>query len=133
MVCVPASSHEPVLPRHQLARHDRLASGRQPPPAWPKGPVQDPPVLDLGQVNDAVWFDFDVVEGDVLLQDGGLLGREGHGGEALEGARPIYCVRVGGVGEVGRGLVEVAEGFGGGGEVVLGLGRGGGGVGGRCG
>ena len=57
----PSLHHERILPRHSLCRHDRLPPWRKPPGPGPKRPVQDPAVLDLGEVDDAVGFHFYVV------------------------------------------------------------------------
>lgn len=53
-----------ILPRDTLPRHDRLSPRRQAPPAGPKGLVQDPPVLYLWQIEDAVGLALYVVHGD---------------------------------------------------------------------
>lgn len=89
---VPSMRHKRILPRNALLRNNRLPPRRKPPPAGPKGSVQDPPVLDLWQVQDAVGFAFDVVKGDGREKHvGGFFG-EGLGGKAVEGARPVYLV-----------------------------------------
>ena len=132
---IPSASYKPVFPRDQLSRHDRLPSRRESPSTWPKRTIQDSSVLDLGQINNPIGLDLDIIERYLLLQDRSLFGGERRGGEALEGARPVHFIcrlRV-----EGLGLVEGAQGvgFGGGGELVVDLfgGLGGGGLGGLCG
>ena len=51
---VPAQHDQGVLPRHSFRRDDRLSPRREPPTTRPKRLVQDPPVLDFREVDDAV-------------------------------------------------------------------------------
>ena len=113
-IYAPSLHHERILPRHGPRRHDRLAPWRETPAAGPERPVQDAAVLDLGQIDDAVGFHFDVVGVDGCEEDvGGFFG-EGYGGKAVEGARPVYLalIFVEEDGLVEETLCEVREGRG---------------------
>lgn len=63
----PPRGNKRILPRHQLPRHDRLPARRKAPTPGPEGAVQNAPVFDLGQVDDAVGLDFDVFAVDIAL------------------------------------------------------------------
>lgn len=87
---VPSMRHERILPRNALPRNNRLPPRRQTPPTRPKRAVQDPPILYLRQVQDAIGLAFDVFGRDGREEHvGGFFG-EGFGAEAVEGARPVY-------------------------------------------
>lgn len=81
---------------------DELAAGSEAPTAGAEGGVEDAAVLDLGQVDDAVGFDFDVVRVKGLLQDGGDLGPEGRFAQSVERLRPVDHVVVGVLGRRAR-------------------------------
>lgn len=127
----PSLHHERILPRHRLRRHDRLPPWRKAPAPGPEGAVQDPAVFDLGQVDDAVGLDFDVVGVEGCEQDVGAFFGEGFRGEAVEGARPVYLAGafVEDDGLVGEAVCEVGNwrgGFGGGWALgILSVGEGG--------
>lgn len=82
-VSLPSTTNKTILPRHQLARHNSLSSRRKTPASRPKRLVQYAPVLDLGQVEDSIGLDLDVVGVQLGLQDGALLGGERRAGEAV--------------------------------------------------
>lgn len=101
-----------ILPRDALPRDDRLASGRQAPSARPERAIHHASILDLGQEDNAVGLDFDILFGDRCEQGIGCFLGKGLEREALEGARPIN-VRLGGLGErlIGEALGNVADGL----------------------
>jgi len=103
-----------VLARHHLLAHHQLAARRQPPPAGAEGLVQDAPVLDLGQVDDAVGLDLDVLGVQRLHQHRGRLGAEGRRREAVEGRRPVDGRAGSAVGAVTVAAERGGEGLGGG-------------------
>lgn len=105
---IPTMHQQSILPSHTLRRHNSLPPRRQPPSPRPKRPIQNPPVLNLGQVDDALRLDLDVVLVDGRHEDvGGLLG-EGLVGEAVVGGRPVDLLAVVGCG-VGGGIAEAAR------------------------
>lgn len=65
-------TYQSILPRHRLRRHNTLTPGYKPPPSRPKRPIQDPAILDFGQIHNAVGFDFHVL---------GVCGFEKHGAD----------------------------------------------------
>ena len=83
-----------ILSRHQLVRNHQLPPRRETPPAGAEGLVQDPSVLDLGQVHDPVGLDLDVARVEVPHQHRRRLGGEGVRGEPVEGGGPVYGVTV---------------------------------------
>lgn len=82
-MCLPSAANETVFSCHQLACHDGLASRRKTPASGPESLVQYAPVLDLGQVEDSIGLDLDVVGVELGLEDGALLGGERRAGEAM--------------------------------------------------
>jgi hypothetical protein len=80
---LPSTTNKAIFPRHQLARHDSLASRRKTPASGPEGFVQYAPVLDLREVKDSVRFDLDVIGVQLGLQDCALLGGERGAGETM--------------------------------------------------
>lgn len=87
--------HQRVLLRHDLLAHDQRAPRRQAPPAGAERPVQDPPVLDLGQVQNTIGLDLNVVRDQRLHKHLGRLGGEGRRRQALEGGRPVNRLLLG--------------------------------------
>jgi len=86
---IPPITNKSILPRHRLGRDDALAPRHEPPPSRSERPVQDAPVLDLGQVDDAVGLDLDVLGVRRRQQDvRHLLGERLHR-EPVVGARPV--------------------------------------------
>ena len=57
----PPMTYQRIFPRHRLRRHNALTSRHKTPSAGPKCLIQDPPVLDLGQIDDAIRLDFDII------------------------------------------------------------------------
>lgn len=82
-VSLPSTTNKAVFSRYQLARHDSLSSGRKTPASGPESLVQYAPVLDLGQVEDSIRLDLDVVGVQLGLEDSALLGCERRAGEAM--------------------------------------------------
>lgn len=78
-----------VLPRHQLLVDRQLAARRQPPGPRPECRVQDAPVLDLGQVDDAVGLDLDVLGVHGRLQRRRRLRRERRRAQPVVRLRPV--------------------------------------------
>lgn len=93
--------NEGVLPRHDLLADRHLAPGRKTPATGAEGLVQDAPVLDLGQVDDAVGLDLDVLHVDGAHEDRCRLGAEGRRRQAVEGLAPVDAVAI--VADLGRG------------------------------
>ena len=81
---LPSVTNERILPRHSLGRHDALAARNKPPPAGPERAVQDPPILDFRQVDNAVRLDFDLGGVRLREEDVRYFFGEGLGGEAVE-------------------------------------------------
>lgn len=115
VIFLPSAADEAIFSRDQLASHDCLSSRRQTPAARPEGFVQNASVLDLREVEDSVWFDFDVVWVELGLEDCALLGGEGRAGEAVVGSRPVdlALVLVEGGRRVDEAVGQGAEGGGG--------------------
>lgn len=80
---LPAAADKAVLACNELARHDCLSSRRKTPTSRAKCLVQYAPVFDLGEVEDAVGLDLDVIGVQLGLQDGALLGGERRAGKAM--------------------------------------------------
>lgn len=87
--------HQGILARHTLIRNNRLASRGQSPTARAERLVQDAPVLDLGQVHDAVRLHFNVLGRNGLLQHLGRFLAEGLLRETVEGSRPVHPAAAG--------------------------------------
>ena len=75
-VSLPSATNKTVFSRHQLACHNGLSSRRKTPSSRPESLVQYAPVLDLGQVEDSIGLDLDVVRVELGLEDSALLGGE---------------------------------------------------------
>lgn len=75
---------ERILPRDNLLADHELPTRRHAPSARTEGLVQDPAVLDLGEVDDAVGFDLHVLERNRLHQHGRDLGTERRSGKSVE-------------------------------------------------
>ena len=88
-VSLPSTTNKTIFPRHQFARHNRLSSRRKTPASRPERLVQYAPVLDLGQVEDSIGLDLNVVGVQLGLEDGALLGGERRTGETVVRARPV--------------------------------------------
>jgi hypothetical protein len=86
---LPSTTNKTIFPCHQLARHNSLSSRCKTPASRPERLVQYAPVLDLGQVEDSIGLDLDVVGVQLGLEDGALLGGEGRAGEAVVRSGPI--------------------------------------------
>lgn len=86
---MPSMHNKRILPRHHLVAHHCLPARGEAPPARAKGLVEDAPVLDLGQIDDAVGLDLDVERVERAHEHRGGLGGEGDGREAVEGRRPV--------------------------------------------
>lgn len=71
-----SSSNKSVFSGNELARDNGLTTGHKTPTSRTKGFVQDSSVLDLGQVDDSVGLDLNVVKGDLLCKDSGSFGAE---------------------------------------------------------
>lgn len=76
--------HESILPRHQSVLHHQITARRHAPASGPKGSVEHPPVLDLGQVDDSVGLDLDIVRLNGSEQDGVDLRGECRRAQAVE-------------------------------------------------
>ena len=85
----PPVRYESVFPRYEPVLHYQIAARRQTPAAGAECRVQNPAVLDLGQVDDAVGLHLDVVRVQACLQDRRGLGREGDCAEPVVRVRPV--------------------------------------------
>lgn len=86
--------NEGVLSRNQAILHHELAAGRQSPAAGAESAVQNSAVLNLGEVDDAVGLDLNLLRVQPSLQDRRRLVREGLGAEAVVRARPVDLIPV---------------------------------------
>lgn len=88
----PAVTNKRVLPRHRLRRHDTFTPRRQTPSTRPERSVQDPPVLDLRQIEDSVRLDLHFL-GVCFGQEDvrHFLGKRGSG-KTVERPRPVDFV-----------------------------------------
>ena len=91
---VPAVYNQGVLARDHLLANDQLAARRQAPATRTKRAVQNPAVLDLGQVDDAVGLDLDVELVQRLHQHRRRLRAKGCRRQAVEGRRPVDVAAV---------------------------------------
>lgn len=66
-----SSSNKSVFSGNELSCDDGLTTGHKTPTSRTKGFVQNSSVLDLGQVDDSVGLDLDIVKGDLLCKDSG--------------------------------------------------------------
>lgn len=87
---VPAVDDERILPRDDGVADHGVALGDHAPAHGAKGLVQPPPVLDLGEVDDAVGLDLDVLDGERRHEGPELLLRYRAGGYAVEAVGPVY-------------------------------------------
>jgi hypothetical protein len=85
----PSMAYQSILPRHRLGRNNALAPRHKPPAPRPKRPVEDPPVLDFGQIHNAVGLDLDVLRVGRFEEHGHDLRRKRLVADAVEAARPV--------------------------------------------
>lgn len=86
---LPPAGDKAVLSCDQLARHNRLSARSKSPASRAKSFIENATVLDLGQIDDAIRFDFNVIGRQLGCKDGTLLGRKRGRGHAVERARPV--------------------------------------------
>jgi hypothetical protein len=79
-----------VHPRHELVTDHPVPARHHAPSARPKRAIQNPPVLDLGEVDDAVRLDLHVFGVHGLEQHRRGVRVEGSGGDPVEGAAPVH-------------------------------------------
>lgn len=71
-----SSSNKSVFSGNELARDNGLTTGHKTPTSRTERLIQDSSVLDLGQVDDSIGLDLNVVKGDLLCKDSGSFGAE---------------------------------------------------------
>jgi hypothetical protein len=86
---LPSVTNESILPRHSLRRNDTLTAGHKTPATWAKSAVQDPTVLDLGQIQNTIGLDLDLLGVGLGQQDIGCFLGERSSRETVERSCPI--------------------------------------------
>lgn len=86
---LPSVTNESILSRHSLRSNDTLTTGHKTPSTRPEGAVQDPAVLDLGQIENTIGLDLDFLGIGLGQQDIGCFLGEWSSRETVERACPI--------------------------------------------
>lgn len=88
-VISPSVGNQCVIPIHEPILNVQVSSRRQAPASRTKSRIQYSPVLDLGQVEDAIGLDLDIVGVERLLQNRGDLRTKVGGTQTVERRRPV--------------------------------------------
>lgn len=98
---VPSMHQQGVLSCHNLLTHCQITARGHTPATRTKSLVENASVLDLGQVDDAVGLDLNVVKGNCLHEHSGDFWTKGYRRQAVEGRGPIDAIVAGAIASKG--------------------------------